>query len=216
MTYGQNEPKGFQIARSLGAYSNTGALNEYPITATNATAIYLGDPVSLSTLGTVQAASASTSLLGVFMGCKYATAAGLAAGSFQYPYWPGNPGVSTGNTPVALVADDPNALWTIQETSNTGASGTPLTQGAIGLNANFLYTAGSTVTGLSGVSLDNTTTATTLVGSVQIQALDPRIVLGTRSATPTAGTTGQQTVGAFANWLVKLRTQQYAASVRPV
>ena len=122
--------------------------------------------------------------------------------------------------PVALICDDPNAIYTIQETATTqaagSASGTPLTQGAVGLNANFLYVAGSTTTGLSSVSLNNATTATTLVGNVQIVALDPSVVIGAQTASPAAGSSGQQAVGAFANWLVKPNTNFYAASVRPV
>lgn len=220
MTYGLNSPKGFQVARTLGAFTNTGALNEYPITATNATAIFFGDAVSLSTLGTVQQATASTPALGVFMGCKFTTPAGIGFGQYAQNFWPGNPGVSTGNVPVAMVADDPNAIWTIQETSSTGASGTPLTQGSIGLNANIATTAaataGSTVTGLSSMSINNGSTATTITNqNFQIVALDPTVVLGVRAATPTQNG-GQQAVGAFANWLVKLNTQFSANNVRPV
>lgn len=220
MTYGLNQARGFQITKALGAYTNTGATNEYPITATNATAIFFGDIVSLSTLGTVQQATASTPALGVFMGTKFQTPAGIALGQYAQSFWPGNPGVSTGNVPIAMVADDPNAIWTIQETSSTGASGTPLTQGAIGLNANIATTAaataGNTTTGLSSMSINNGSTATTITNqNFQIVALDPTVVLGVRSATPTQNG-GQQTVGPFANWLVKLNTQFVANNVRPV
>lgn len=216
MTYGLNSPKGFQIARTFNGTPNY-ALNEYPITATNANSIFTGDPVSLSTLGTIQRGAASTPCIGIFMGTKYSVPATIAYGAFQFPYWPGNPGVSTGNVPVALVADDPNNVYTIQETASGGtASGTPLTQGAVGLNANFVYVAGSTVTGLSACTLDNSSTSTGLVGNVQILAVDPSIVLGTASTTPTAGSSGQQGVGPFANWLVKLNTNFYAPAVRPV
>lgn len=222
MTYGVNQARGFQVARSLGAYANTGATNEYPITATNATAIFTGDVVTLSTLGTVQQGTASTPALGVFMGCKYAVQTSLNVGNFQYPYWPGNPGVVAGTTPVALVADDPNAVWTIQETSSTGASGTPLGQGNVGQSINIATTAaataGNTTNGLSTMSLNNGSTATTTTNqNAIIVALDPSVVLpvrGNTTATSSAG--GQQVVGAFANWLVKLNTQWYAANVRPV
>lgn len=220
MTYGINQPRGFQTARSLGAYANTGALNEYPITATNATAIFIGDLVTLSTLGTVQQGTASTAALGIFMGCKFSTPANQTVGTFSQAFWPGNPGVVTGQTPVALVADDPNAIWTIQETSSSGASGTPLTQGSIGLSVNIATTvaatAGNTTTGLSSMSINNASTATTVTNqNALIVALDPSVTLGVRAATPTLNG-GQQTVGAFANWLVKLNTQFYAPNVRPV
>lgn len=218
MTYGSNSPKGFQPARNIGGYTGTYTTNEYPITATNATAIFLGDAVSLSTLGTIQRCAATQGpALGVFMGTKYSVTTGLNYGAFAYPFWPGNPGVVTGTVPVALVSDDPNAVYTIQETDAAAASGTPLTQAAVGLNTTFVITAGSTVTGLSAFSLNNAATATVVTATcpVQILGLDPAVVLGVQSATPTING-GQQTVGAFANWLVKLNTNFYGAAVRPV
>jgi hypothetical protein len=214
MTYGVNQPRGFQVARSSISAPWNGQTTEYPITATDANTIFTGDPVTFSTLGTVTRATASSAWLGVFMGTKYQIANNISQISF--PFWPGNPGVIAGTTPVAMVIDDPWQTYTIQETSNTGASGTPLTQGAVGLNANFLFTAGSTVTGLSGTSLDNTTTATTLVGSVKILAVDPTIELGVPAVTPTLNG-GQGTVGAFANWLVQMDNGvMRAGSIRAV
>lgn len=218
MTYGVSGPRGFQPARGLGGYTPTYTTNEYPITATNANSMFFGDPVSLSTLGTVQRCAATQGpALGVFMGCKYAVTTGLNYGAFSYPFWPGNPGVVTGSQPVALVCDDPNSIYTIQEGDASAASGTPLTQGAVGLNTTFVYTAGSTVTGLSACSLNNAATATVVTATcpVQIVGLDPAVVLPVQSATPTING-GQQTTGAFANWLVKLHTNFYAAGVRPV
>ena len=58
---------------------------------------------------------------------------------------------------LVLVNTDPNTLYEVQQVS----TGTALTANDVGLNVNFVVAAGSTVTGLSGVTLDNTTEATT-------------------------------------------------------
>lgn len=201
MTYGTDAPRGFQPFNSSIGGGLQVQTNEYPITATYASSMFNGDPVTLATDGTVIRATASQSVLGVFQGCKYNTAAGNAAGSYAYQYWPGNPGVVSGTTPVAIVMDDPNQFFTIQETDASGASGTPLTQANVGNNANFLYTAGDTTTGQSAVSLNNASTATTLVGNCGIVMLDPRV---------------GNAAGAFANWVVRFNNHVYkAGSTRP-
>lgn len=200
MTYGVNAARGLQPTNTGGGYTWNGQANEYPITATYASSMFIGDPVTLATDGTVIRATASTAVLGVFQGCQYIPSTNFA-GTVKYPYWPGNPGVQTGTTPVALVIDDPMVQYTIQETDAAGASGTPLTQASVGNNANFLYTAGSTANGLSSVSINNASTATTLVANLKLVRLDPTV---------------GNTTGAFANWIVQINNDVYkAGSVRP-
>ncbi len=201
MTNGVNAPNGLVPANSMGAFSDSGKTNEYPITATYASSMFTGDLVTLSTAGTVIRATATQSALGVFQGCKYIPSSNNN-GTVAFAYWPGNPGVQTGTTPVAIVLDDPNAVFSIQETGSTASTaGTALTQAAVGNNANILYTAGSTITGISAVSLDNSTTATTLTQNLKIIGLDPTI---------------GNAVGNYANWLVQINNHIYkAGSTRP-
>jgi hypothetical protein len=191
MSYGTNAPKGLQPVRKLDGSAWSGALNEYPILSTYATALYNGDPVTTLADGTIGVGVAGSPILGVFQGVKYIDSTGVA--KFQ-AYWPGNPGILTGTTPVALVIDDPNVVYTIQETSGTGTAGTPLALADRGLNANFLYTAGSAATGQSAVSLNNATEADTNTLNLKIIALDP---------------TPGNVVGNFANWLVALNDTRY-------
>ena len=201
MTYGTNSPRGFQPYNTGLGGGFTGVLTEYPLSTGVTNTIFNGDPVSLSTAGVIDRATASTAVLGVFYGCKYRTAAGDAAGQFAYAYWPGAPTIVAGTTPVALVQDDKKTRFTIQETSAAGASGTPLTKAAVGNNANFLYTAGSVTTGQSACSLDNQTSATTLVGNCKIVGIDPRV---------------GNAAGAFANWIVEFNNDVFkAGSTRP-
>lgn len=204
MTYGVNAANGLQPLYEGAAANGNYQVTQYPITSTYSTAMYQYDPVTLSTAGTVIVATASTAVLGVLMGVGYKISSNPYTQVFNY--WPGNPGVVTGSAAVAFVLDDPRQRYTIQETATsavTSPSGTPLTNAAIGNNANFLYTAGTSVNGISAVSLDNTTSATTLVGNLKIVGSDPSI------SNVAVGT-------AFQNWVVELNNSVFkAGSTRP-
>lgn len=86
---------------------------------------------------------------------------------------------STGR--VILVNDDPNALYEIQQVSG----GTPLTANDVGLNANVVVGTGSTVTGYSAMTLDNSTEAVTNTLDLKIVGMparadnDPGTAVGT-------------------------------------
>lgn len=198
MSYGTNAPKGLQPVRKLDGSAWTSALNTYQIATDYATALYTGDPVAVASSGYLAVGAAGSAITGVFMGVKYIDSTGTA--KFQ-AYWPGNPGVLTGSTVEALVIDDPNVVYTIQETNAAGAAGTPLALADRGLNANFLYTAGSAATGQSAVSLNNASEADTSTLNLKIIDLDP---------------TPGNAVGAFANWLVTINSSLYKAGVTGV
>lgn len=191
MSYGTNAPNGFQPVKKLDGSAWTGATNPYQITSTYATALFRGDPVTNLADGTIGVGVAGSTCTGVFWGVKYTSSTGVV----QFAnYWPGNPGVLTGSVVEALVIDDPNTVFSVQETSATGTAGTPLDLAARGLNINFLYTAGSTATGTSAVSINNATEADTSTLNCKILQLDP---------------TPGNAVGAFANWHVVLNNHFY-------
>ena len=195
MAYGTNAPQGLVPVKKLDGSAWTGATNPYQITSTYATAIFRGDPVTVLADGTLGVGVAGSACVGVFWGVKFTDSTGRVR--FEN-YWPGNPGVLTGSVVEALVIDDPSTVFTIQETSGTGTAGTPLTLADRGLNANFLYTAGSTSTGTSAVSLNNATEADTATLNLKILQLDP---------------TPGNAVGAFANWLVTINNHLYRGGV---
>lgn len=68
---------------------------------------------------------------------------------------------------IALVCDDPNALFEAQEDADT----TPLAATDVGQNIQFTTVAGSTVTGISGEELDSTTKAATTTHPLRIVQL---------------------------------------------
>ncbi len=215
MTYGTNAPNGLVPIGTGNANTTNFQTINYAITATYGTSIFTGDPVTLGTAGTVIVAVASQSVLGVFQGCEYQVASNKY--TVTWPYWPANPGVVSGTQPYAKVIDDPMQRYTVQEASTAGASGTPLTQAVIGNNANIVLSTGNTTTGISRAFLDNSTTATTLLGMVKIVALDLGITLGVPGTGSVNISGGPQTINsAFNNWVVTIDNSVYkAGSTRP-
>lgn len=172
-----NFPFGLRPVNDMGAGVYSGAIQQFSVPTSDGTAIYVGDPVKI--VGTSQfingqvfsdIAQAATGnvIVGVVVGFLADTRDSLIyrAASTQR---------------IALVCADPNALFEIQQVTG----GTPLTANDVGLNANFVVAAGSTVTGQSGVTLDNTTEATTntldlkIVGMVNRADNDPGTAVGT-------------------------------------
>ena len=214
MTYGVNAPNGLVPVNTGNGNTWNGQYTQYPLASGYAVSIFTGDPVTLSTAGMVIVAVASQSVLGVFQGVQYQVNTNKA--TINFPYWPASTVTAAGTSRLANIIDDPRVRFTVQEaTATTGASGTPLTQAAVGNNANIVLSTGNTDSGQSRAYLDNSTTATTLLGMVKIVGLDPGITLGVASTAGTAG--GQQTIGtAFQNWIVEINSSVYkAGSTRP-
>lgn len=148
-----NIPFGLRPMGRLSGSVVTGAIRQFSVAAGNATAIFIGDPVKGA--GTsqiidgnvftdvVQAATGDV-ITGVVVGVKPVTQDSLLyrAASTQR---------------VLMVNIDPDVLLEVQQVTG----GTALTANDVGLNANFVVGSGSTTTGLSGVTIDNTTEATT-------------------------------------------------------
>lgn len=193
MSYGASGGAGLQPLNSGNGVTFNGITNQYNIPATGGQTIFQNDPVALSTAGVIIRGVAGSAITGVFQGCKYQDTSGV----WQFAnYFNGATAFLSSNVPVAMVIDDPMAQYTITEGDGTGASGTPLAASAPGLNANFLYTAGSTRTGISAVTLNNSTASSASGLNMRVVSLDPR--------------TGNA-VGAFANWVVQINNGQRSA-----
>ena len=186
-------PFGFRPVRYVGGGPYNGAFRLYSAAAGDATAMFIGDPVTLS--GTSQTISGSiysdvdqsatgNVVVGVIVGVVPVTNESLRyrAASTQR---------------IVMVADDPNLLFEIQEVSG----GTALTANDIGLNANFVVGSGSTTTALSGVELNNSGEATTNTLDLKIVGLVDR---------------PDNAIGEHAKWLVQINRHQYANQVAGV
>jgi hypothetical protein len=172
-----NAPWGLRPVQHMLGGPYSGKIMQFSIAAGNGTATYVGDPVKLAgtsqfingvVLNDIVQAATGDVMCGVVVGFLADTRDSLVyrAASTQR---------------VALVDIDPNSLFEIQQVTG----GTPLTANDIGLNANFVVAAGSTFTGQSGVTLDNTTEATTntldlkIVGMPSRADNDPGSAVGT-------------------------------------
>lgn len=150
-------------------YSDEGVNIYYCNDSTNG--IYIGDPVfaagtadsngieEVNRAGTVDDTTPAnnTPIVGVVVGFASDKAGTQLRDDTRY--------IAAGSTGYALVCDDPEALFEIQEDSVGGA----LAAAAVGGGYNLELAAGSTVTGLSGVEIDSSVTAATNSASANVR-----------------------------------------------
>jgi hypothetical protein len=164
MAYGYrtNSPFGLKPSRGWD-----GTTNPYYIASGYATSLFKGDPIVPLNDGTVGIASVGGAMLGVFWGCKYVNSSGTLVHS---DYWPASTVVynaANSNGATAYIIDDPNVLFDIQVSSTTNGGTLYAAYTNLNNNANFALDAtnkynsnpgtGSTVTGLSGYFIDQST-----------------------------------------------------------
>ena len=149
-----NIPTGLNPVRDIYGRPWNGAVNHYAVPASDATAIFIGDPVKLvGTSSTINSQSMANVALAATTDVIVGVVVGFLAADRDSSLYR-----VASTQRIAIVCDNPDALYEIQDIS----SGTPLTIADIGLNVSFAAGAGgNTFTGLSGIVLDNTTEATT-------------------------------------------------------
>jgi len=150
-------------------YSGTGSAPTYEQVAVtiayNATNIFYGDPVEPDANGLIvqgDGTTAAAGIAGVFVGAQYLSVAQKR--TVWSNYWPGSD-VSSANTVIGYIINDPNAKFLVQ-TGSTGA-----TQSTINLNAGYTIGSGNTANGISAAFLDVTTAATTSTLPFRVVAL---------------------------------------------
>lgn len=165
---------GFRHIGYLPGFITDAQLATRLISSGYTTAIYNGDPVVKLT-GTQyigQASSNSVVLEGVFQGCEYPQTNGSVTWS---AYWPGS-GASGDVT--AYLINAPGAIFLAAALNTTIAST------AIGENVGFATGTGSTFTGLSGFTVDQSTLSTT--NTLPFQVVGPYAGIGNGSDLTTA------------------------------
>lgn len=156
-----NAAFGLLPVRYLNGAPYNGAANMYLIPSSDASDVYIGDPVKVG--GT--AGAAGTTVNGVDchgMPTAIVAAAGDTLLGVVVGFLPDQSGLTTlkrtaSTNRIALVVDDPNVIFEVQEDA-VGAT-TALVD--IGENADIVYAAGNATTGRSGVMLDSSTRVTT-------------------------------------------------------
>ena len=163
-----NAPRGLiPYAYASGAPYN-GSVNVYYVPAGNATALYIGDPVTVITNSSdgngiqsvgIGAAGGGAYITGAFMGlANNAGQATIPVLQSSTVYLPAS------TAAYVYVADDPNLLWWAQE---DGA----MVSGASGRNVDLVAGAGSTYTGYSGWQIASSTLATTATLQMRIMRM---------------------------------------------
>jgi hypothetical protein len=195
-------PFGLRPVRYLSGAPWNGQVSRYLIDSGDGTAVFIGDLVKLAgdagAVGSkvdgipvgglptvIQSAAADPQHVGVVVGFEV----------LQTNLDTKHRLASTSR--VALVVDDPNVVFEIQEVSG----GTALTSAATGLNANVVVGSGSTTTGLSGMELNNGSEAVTATLDVKILRLVPR---------------EDNAFGEHAKWEVLINNHAYRAGVTGV
>lgn len=146
-----NSPWGLRPVQNMLGSPYNGQIMQYATATGDATAMFVGDPVKFT--GTSQFINGLT-YANVTQAATGDVICGVVTGFLQTDR--DSPLYRVASTQrLALVDIDPNSLFEIQQV----AGGTPLTANDINLNANFVVAAGSTFTGQSGVTIDNTTEA---------------------------------------------------------
>jgi hypothetical protein len=142
-------PFGFRPLRRLGGGGeNTMGVTEYRIANGFNSNLFTGDPVKLTTDGTIVLASVSTDYIqGIFMGCRYVDS--VTKQPRWSRYWPAGTSSADGTNPGprALVMTDPQMNYLVQAV-------TSVTVGAIGLNIGVTIGVGNTLTGRSAFGVD--------------------------------------------------------------
>lgn len=133
------------VRHAVGGTIRMNSFKDYTIASAYATSVFTGDPVKLVAAGTVEQAAAGDELLGVFGGVEYTASDGSITFS---KYWPAS---TTATNIKAMVYDDPWIVYKAEADQDT----TALAAADIGTNCDVVVAAGSTTTGLSGVSVDS-------------------------------------------------------------
>lgn len=141
-------------------YSGNGSAPTYEQVAVaigyNTTNIFYGDPVipvndgTVAQASTITSASSNTQIAGVFVGCKYLSAAFKRV--VWSNYYPGGTDPQSG-TIEGYIVNDPNAKF-VAWSGSTG-----LTQADVNNNVGFNIGTGNTANGISGAYINTQTVA---------------------------------------------------------
>ena len=188
-----NRPSGFTPVRYLNGSAWNGQATVYSIAAAYATELAIGDPVisagsaSASGLATIALAAATGAVRGVIVG--------MGRGPNTVANWSNldttkRPAAAQSTDWYAMVVDDPNVIFEIQEESN----GTALAATEVGLNQiPLLAAAGTYASGWLLRSSTGATPATTETLQLRLLGLSQK---------------QDNAFGAYAKWLVKFNVHE--------
>ena len=160
----------------VGQTDNNGGQTQYALGDTQSTAIFTGDPVKYKSDGTVEVATAGDPVVGVFGGCFYTDP------TTSKPTWsPYFPAALAPGDAKAFIWDNPMQTFIVQQDSVVSN----LLAANLNENANLIFNAGNTTTGVSGVEIDSSSADVT--AALQVRLID-------FYATPSNNTTANNSV----------------------
>jgi len=159
MATNTDRPGGFKPVKHLNGMPWNGKARTYYVAAGDSTALFIGDPVksagSADTLGkyaTVQQAAAGEAIRGIVIGFSDQPYVSFDTTNLYRAYRPADTAM------YCLVVDDPDVIFEIQEDSDSNNMDADM----VGLSTDIVVGSGNTSSGLSGVELDSSDTATAL------------------------------------------------------
>lgn len=178
-----------------------GKVREYLVPSGDGTALFVGDAVMPYTAGGTAGTIVNGRDCEGMPTCVQAAAGDIFLG-VVVGFLPNQDSLMTkhrvaSTNRIALVVDDPNVLFEIEEIN----SGTALTSTEVGLNALVSVGAGNTTTGLSGMVLDNGSEVTTAASPLRIIGLVKR---------------PDNNYGLGAKWIVAINDHSFRAGVAGV
>lgn len=197
--------RGFQPVKHVNGSPYSGQSNIYYVSASDGTALFVGDPVKLAADANAQGiqhvtkATAGAAVLGVVVGVintKLDPVGGTMSGGSIALDTPVYRPASTGQ--YVLVCDSPDVVYEVEAVTGSNASYS-FAVADVGLNADLSTVAGSTVTGTSAAALNMATAAATatlqwkILGVVQrpdneITGANTKVLVKINNAQLAAGT----------------------------
>lgn len=192
-----DRPQGLIPVKHVNGMPWNGQTNMYLVPSSDGTAVFIGDLVKLAG----GAGAAGTVVNGIDvegMPTVIQSAAGDLHVGVVVGFLPDQDNLTrlhraASTNRIALVCDDPDVIFEIQEVSG----GTALTAAEVGLNANVVVGTGSSTTGISAAELSNSTEATTADLDLKIMGMVPR---------------PDNALGEHCKWLVMINTHSYGNS----
>ncbi len=152
-----DRPRGFKPVGHLNGASWNGKATMYYVPATDSTAMFIGDPVvsagaadATGKYPTVAQAAAGDVIRGVVIGFSDQPYLAMDTSDKNRSYRPASTAM------YCLVVDDPDVIFEIQEDNDSNN----ITAAMIGLSTDIVVGSGDTASGMSGVELDSSDTAT--------------------------------------------------------
>lgn len=187
-----NIPFGLRPVADMTGKYYTGAMRVYYVPASNATALFVGDPVvtlnNSADANGVPAVGIATAGAGNYISGVMQGVANNAGSLIITVQQTGPVYLPAGQAGYIYVADDPTLLFELQESTTGG----PLAAGAASRNASLVAGSGNVTTGQSGWQLDCSTLATSAAQLRLIQQLQQV----------------DNAPGLNAKWLVKINQHQ--------